>query len=242
MASVSEVLRHYPLMAMLLILVPLVGGVLSGAIGAYLGYDNLNSRLQREQQQHRIEARLDAIRDQSNNLAIPIESLRRYEAELQAQGQNFDVLRRVVAQFDQLRSAITQHERRIAREDSQERIAAAEHILNEVRALIGSAQTVPGPGGQALIIKTAPNTFRVTFAVPMRIPPELTFQGLPAGATAHVVEKSKIGFTVLFAPTSIPVDRFGFVASVQNSSHTSMPPVPGKAKPSDRPRQIGQSG
>jgi hypothetical protein len=215
MAPVFEVLRTYPLLSVVLILVPLVGGIASGIVGAYLGFDNLTDRLQREQQQQRFEARQEALKNQLDTLAIPVETLRRYEAELRADGQSFDILRRLLAQFDQLRTAIAIHGKYTAGQDPQERIGAAEHILGEVRAVLGTAQTIPGPGGQALIIKTAPNTFRVTFAVPMRIPPELKFSALPEGVEAHVLEKTKIGFTVVFTPTSVPVERFGFQASAE---------------------------
>lgn len=41
MSGIVDVLRNFPLLSVALILTPLVGGV----VGAYLGYDNLTSRL-----------------------------------------------------------------------------------------------------------------------------------------------------------------------------------------------------
>ncbi len=211
MLAFFEVVRNYPLLWIALVFTPLAGGI----VGAYLGFENLSTRLAREQQQQRIESRQEAIKNQIDGLSIPIESLRHYERALQAQGQNFDVLRLILAQYDQLHRALAMREQFLGAEDSRERIATAEHILGELRALLGEAQTVPGPGGQALIIKTAPNTFRVTFAVPMRIPPDLKFLGLPEGVEAHVVEKTNIGFTVVFAPVNTVVEKFGFEASAE---------------------------
>lgn len=66
-----------------------------------------------------------------------------------------------------------------------------------------------------LIIKTAPNVFRVTFNVPMRIAPKLTFYNLPSGSMANVVELSNVGFTVVFTPADIPIENFNFTASAQ---------------------------
>jgi hypothetical protein len=162
-----------------------------------------------------IDSRQEAIKTQIESLSIPVESLRRFEQTLQANGQSFDVLRRVLSQYGQLQRAMAMRKEFTGREDSQERIATAEHILGELRALLGAAQTAPGPGGEALIIKTAPNTFRVTFAVPMRIAPGLTFLGLPDGVEAHVLEKTNIGFTAVFTPSNIGIDKFGFQASAE---------------------------
>jgi hypothetical protein len=215
MPTLVEVIRSFPLLAILLIAVPLVGGVASGFVGAYLGYDNLTARLARERQQQRIESKAEEISQALKNISIPVETLRRYEQQAQANDQNLDVLKRILSQYDQLKNAVAINEKFIGREDAQDRIAAADHILTELHALLNVARTQPGPGGQILIIKTAPNTFRVTFAVPMRIAPALTFSGLPEGVEAHVIEKSNVGFTVVFTPTTIPVDKFGMQASAE---------------------------
>jgi hypothetical protein len=49
----------------------------------------------------------------------------------------------------------------------------------------------------------------------MRIPPNLTFLNLPAGVEAHVLEKTNIGFSVVFTPSAIPVEQFNFAASAE---------------------------
>jgi hypothetical protein len=211
MSSFLEIVRQYPLLSLCFILGPFIGG----AVGAYMGFDNLNSRLARERQQRRIELRQNEIKQDVGKLSIPIEALRRYERQLSAQGENIDVLKLVISQYDQLQSAITNFERFAAAPQAQERIAAADHIIAELRTLLGGTKTVPGPGGQALIIRTAQNTYRVTFAVPMRIPPNITFMNLPPGTEGHVVEKTNLGFTVIFTPTTVPVETFGFAASAE---------------------------
>lgn len=215
MTNFFEVLRTYPLPFVAIVLVPLFGGVVAGVVGAYVGFDNLSARLANERQQQRIEGRQEEIKQQLNGLTVPIEALRRYEQMLQSQGQGFDVLRRILSQYDELRHGIEVHERFRGTQASAERIAAADHILGELRSLLGTTQTVPGPGGQALIIKTGPNAFRVTFAVPMRIAPVLTFTDLPRGIEAHAIEKTNIGFTVVFTPSDVKVEHFGFQANAE---------------------------
>jgi hypothetical protein len=98
MASFAEVIRIYPLLALLVIAVPLIGGAASGLVGAYLGYDNLLDRLAKDKQNAELKKQL-------GELAVPVEALRRYENALAAQGQNFDILRRIIQQFDQLSGA-----------------------------------------------------------------------------------------------------------------------------------------
>jgi len=49
----------------------------------------------------------------------------------------------------------------------------------------------------------------------MRVAPALSFSGLPDGVEAHVIEKTNIGFTVVFTPSTIPVEKFGMQASAE---------------------------
>ncbi len=66
MQDLFEIFRHYPLLSTFLILGPLMGG----AIGTYLGYDNLTTRLQNERQQDRIENRANKIGDELHQLSV----------------------------------------------------------------------------------------------------------------------------------------------------------------------------
>jgi hypothetical protein len=207
----AEIIKSYPLLFVLLVIGPCIGGM----IGTYLGYDNLAARLRNEQQADRIEQRAGKIGEDIKELQLPIETLKRYEHLLAAAGQNRGVFERILKQYDQLRVGISTIEKFRGRPDQEERLASAEHTLNELKAIIGTTTTAPGPGGQALIIKTALNTFGVTFAVPMRIPPDLKFMGLPEGVSPNVIEKTNIGFIVIFMPESISVEKFGFSASAE---------------------------
>jgi hypothetical protein len=49
----------------------------------------------------------------------------------------------------------------------------------------------------------------------MRIAPDIQFNHLPQGVSATVVEKTNVGFTVIFTPQTIAVDKFDFVASAE---------------------------
>jgi hypothetical protein len=194
----------------------MIGGpIVGGLMGAYFGYDNLSKRLNDERQQDRIEDRQKAVQEGLDNLAIPVETLRRYEKIMASQKQKSDVLDRLLTQSDQLQTAIKNQSKFTGRIDQQEALIASEHILNEIRQLLGHVRTAALPGGNALIIKTAENTFHVTFPVPMRIPPRVTFTYIPDGATPNVLENSKVGFTVVFTPSSIPVDVFRFEANAE---------------------------
>jgi uncharacterized membrane-anchored protein YhcB (DUF1043 family) len=179
MQNVFEVLRTFPFLSFLFMAVPFGGG----CVGAILGFDSLKERLETNRHRAQIEHQLDQIK-------MPIDTLRRYENQLTLDQQNADVLRSIIRQYDQLRSAIETRSRFTGLENIQDRLTSGDQIIENLRSLLGVTQTIPGPGGQALIINTAPNTFRVIFAVPMRIAPRLEFKNLPAGSSANVIEKT----------------------------------------------------
>jgi len=214
MQMIIDVVRHYPILAGVIIISPLVGGF----FGAYMGYDHLKNRLIKERTQQQIESRTEMISRSLGELAIPIEMIRRYEKQSVAQGHALEILQRALAQHDQARKAVAERERFDGTPGTIDRIAAAEHTVTDLRSLLGTTQTVPGPGGQSLVIRTGLNAFRVIFAAPMPQPPDISFHSLPAGTEGHVVERTKIGFAVVFTPSAIPVETFGFQASTQLSS------------------------
>lgn len=155
------------------------------------------------------------VRQESQSLSVIIDALKNAQQQLVNQQNAIEIVRRTLAQYDQLQSAINSFEKIRGTKDVNESLAAANHILSELKIELGDIHFRDSPQGQILIIKTAPNTFRVTFAVPMRIPPNLTFQGLPSGTTANVIERSDLGFTVVFVPATIPVNHFDFSASAE---------------------------
>jgi hypothetical protein len=204
MQNLIELFRTFPWLSVSLIVLPFAGGI----VGAYLGFDNLNERLETTRHRAHVETMLDEIK-------VPVETIRRYEAQSSADQQKTNVLRSIIRQYDQLRSAIAIQSRFAGQENVRDRIISSDQIMENLRSLLGVTQTVPGPGGQALLINTAPNTFRVIFAVPMRISPRLEFHSLPQGITGNVVEKTNVGFTVIFTPQSIAVTKFGFTADAE---------------------------
>ena len=70
-----------------------------------------------------MESRADEISRELKTISVPIETLRRYEQQAQARDQSFDVLRRMLSQYDQLRSAVAMREKFIGKEDEEGRIA-----------------------------------------------------------------------------------------------------------------------
>jgi flavin-binding protein dodecin len=121
----------------------------------------------------------------------------------------------LLSSFDNLQNAIERREAATSARQAEDRLAVAEHIIQELRVILQNVRTFNVPEGRGLIIKTAPNTFDVTFPVPMRIPPNLTFFNLPDGATPEVTNKTNVGFTVKFYPPNIPVENFGMIASAE---------------------------
>ena len=155
------------------------------------------------------------IETDTSDLQPLLTTIQHYQEELDAHGKREDLLSRILSQYDQLKQGVEAFENLSGRDNVNERLRAAEHILSEIRNLLGQLQTSPTPQGDALIMNTAPNVFRVIFPVPMRIPPDLTFGGLPEGVRARIIEKSEIGFSVAFEPTSIIVETFGFQADAE---------------------------
>ena len=143
--------------------------------------------------------------------------IRQLQDKLSDQEQAQSVIQRILAQYDQLRNGIEIFEGFTGKANVRDRVAAAEHIMKELQfAETHTARLIDTPQGRGLVIKTAPNTFRVTFPVPMRVPPDIVFPQLPAGVTANIIEKSNIGFSVVFAPLTIPIETIpGFSASAE---------------------------
>jgi len=119
--------------------------------------------------------------------------------------QTKNLLGRIVSQHDQLLAGINVQEQFAGTKRIEDRLVAAEHIINELKVVLGDVKPFQMPQGQGLIIRTAPNTFRVTFPVPMRISPNVTFRNVPTGSTPNIIEKSTVGLTVIFTPPTIPV-------------------------------------
>ena len=107
-------------------------------------------------------------------------------------------------------------ENSIGRPDLPQRLAVEGHILSEMRVLSGNPniRAISHDSGDLWLI-TGQNSFRVTFPTPMRVPPQLKFVGLPEGVTPNVVEKSTVGFWVIFGPQTTRVDAFGYTVNAE---------------------------
>jgi hypothetical protein len=88
----------------------------------------------------------------------------------------------------------------------EERLAAAEHILNELAIVSRTVGIIPfAEGGGVLVLQIAPNTFRITLSQPMFRVPEVIVGDAPSGAKPEIEEKSTMGATIVFKPLTLPV-------------------------------------
>jgi hypothetical protein len=139
------------------------------------------------------------------DLAPLIEAVRKAQAADADQQMAARARRAILDQWDKLKAAMEFLERSTGRKDLEERNAVAEHILNELKALAQSTRVIAVKQGQGLVIETAPNTFRVTFPVPMRRVPDIGFVSMPPGCNATAVEVSAVGATIIYSPMTVPV-------------------------------------
>ena len=147
-----------------------------------------------------------------------IDALRRTEGALQGYEKADAIRRRILNQYDVLLSGIVTLETVSGKTSTADRQASAEHIIGELKAAIsGNVQLYETKIGDVLIIQTGPNTFRVTFIIPTRVvPTTITFYDLPNGVKENVIEKSNVGFTVVFTPITTPIEKFPrFIASAE---------------------------
>lgn len=146
-----------------------------------------------------------------------IKTLTEVQSSLNRYGYHDSVIAAILAKHKQLQDTMSLFEALTGKIDRNTRLTIAQSILNDLNAAAANIQTTAqlGPGG-ALIIKTGPNTFRLVFPVPMRVPPTISFD-VPAGSTPNIIERSIIGITVVFTPPSIPIE--------------SLPPMIASAEP-----------
>jgi hypothetical protein len=124
-----------------------------------------------------------------------------------------DSLKIIVAQYDRLQDAQSLFDSFHSKPDEAQHADIDRARAQDVKNALNNIEAVATPVGPGLRIKLGVNLYRIIDPTPMRAPPKLTYTGLPAGVEALVGEKSNLGFTVLFLPTSIPVDHFGWIAS-----------------------------
>jgi hypothetical protein len=133
------------------------------------------------------------------------QSTRDLVAKFQAHDES---LKRVVEQYDRMKVA----QSLLARFLNVQPTDINERSIEDLKSVLNNFEATATPMGSGLKIKLGTNLYRIIFPVPMRIAPAISIGGMPNGVTPMIVEKSNIGFTVLFLPLSIPVDRFGETA------------------------------
>jgi hypothetical protein len=208
-----QLFQAYPAIFICTVLVPIIGGFAAGVIGAWGGYANLNHQFTEDERARRIEETVTAIYEDTTGVQNTLKLFQSYDSRLAETGMRDAVLVAFINQYQQLLRAAELFGQMSQSDPSQDKGKIATEMLKILNQDVVRTLVRDDLPGKPLIIEVAPNSFRVIFAVPMRIPPTLTFLGLPEGVTASVSDKSEISFTVSFFPPSIPIHNFGFTAS-----------------------------
>lgn len=206
-----DLLQSYPIAFLITIVLPLVTGI-AVAVG---GYDTLRARAESDAQLNRIERNTEQSLRQMPDVTATLATLNRYEQTLAAAGARDEALAAVLTQYKRMKQATEVWERFRASTNHEEKNQLAAEVLDILSTNLMPVSVPNDLPSKPLILGLAPNTFRVLFAVPARIPPRLEFQGLPPGVHANVTENSKFGFSVVFEPTSVPVTNFGFIGDAE---------------------------
>lgn len=206
-----EIIRLYPILFLLTVLVPLIGG----GVTAYVGYDSLLRRQKADRHQNVVESSLNQIQGGVEALGHTEEILQRYERTLRASNMRDATLEAVLAQYERQRIAANQFRNFSGRSVSKETKGLSEEILKTLSEDVYHVRVDTRLPGRPLIIRIAKNAFRVLFAVPMRVPPHLQFNGLPQGTIPEIQAVSRFGFTVVFYPETVPIETFGFSADAE---------------------------
>jgi hypothetical protein len=209
-----ELLGAYPMSFVASVIFPVLAGV-AAICGSFAGYENLKHQFDSDQQAKRIEEGVSSIRADSTAHAATLRLLESYEKKLTAAGKRDTVLTALINQYQRLSQANTLFGQFGHRDASQDQGKIAATILDILNKDVVQTTVRTDLPGQPLQIEIAPNSFRVIFAVPMRITPRLTFTGLPDGVSASVSDASEISFTVTFLPLTTPVTRFGMIADAE---------------------------
>ncbi len=157
---------------------------------------------------------IEEIRSNTTGLKQKEELLLHYQNILERNKQHDESLQKVLGQYKAMENAIANFEK-YTNTPIKDRDALSEEILNLITTDLIPVQQRNDLPNKPLLLRTARNTFKVLFSAPMRIPPRLTFLGLPEGVKPNVIEESKFGFTVVFSPLTIEVENFGFEADAE---------------------------
>ena len=206
-----NIVKLYPLIFFFTVILPVIGGL----VGGYMGWDSIQSRYNDSLHKQELKESIQAIDSKLAPITSQIAVIERYENELSSHNQKDQVLSEVLAQYKQMKKATEDFHQFRGVQDEVERGKLAEHILSTITDNLVPVVEARNLPSSPLIISLAPNIFKVVFSVPMRIAPELSFQGIPESVTAHVSEHTKFGFVVQFSPPEVTVYNFGFAASAE---------------------------
>lgn len=206
-----DLFSTYPVPFLITVVLPLITGI-AVAIG---GYDTLKARAASDTQLNKIEQNTENTLKRLPDVTATIATLNRYEQTLSALGTRDEALAAVLIQYRRMKHATETWERFRTSKDNEEKYQLASEVLDILGKNLIPVSTPNNLPSNPLILGLGENTFRVLFAVPMRIPPKLKFQAIPAGVNAKIIEKSKFGFTVVFEPNSVPVTQFEFEANAE---------------------------
>lgn len=206
-----ELLQNYPLPFLVTVVLPLITGI----VLSFGGYESLKARSASEKQLDQIEKNTEETLRQLPDINSTLSTLDRYEKTLAAVGERDATLEAVLSQYKKMSQAAEQFAQFKGTKNPTEKNELANEILELLTKNILPVSVREDLPARPLVIKLGGNTFKVLFAVPMRIPPNLTFQNIPEGANANIIEKTKLGFTVQFSPAEIEVTNFGFIADAE---------------------------
>jgi hypothetical protein len=138
---------------------------------------------------------------------VLLELVSKQKNEADKRGEHIELLSQILAKWVELQQSITRREKSTGLADPAAYRTVDNQIRETLTALLGNVEARATRQGNALIIKTGPNAFRLLYAVVMRVTPNVTFPNLSAGVTANVIESSAVGFSVIFTPATIPIER-----------------------------------
>lgn len=192
------------------VILPLITGV----IVAIAGWYNLASKAESDVEAASMKTAIEEIRVNTSDLKQKEELLIHYQNILKENKQHDESLQKVLGQYKAMENAIANFDK-YTHTPINERGALSEEVLKLITTDLVPIQQRNDLPQKPLLLKTANNTYKVLFSVPMRIPPNLKFIGLPEGVEPNVLEKTKFGFTVIFSPLSVEVNNFGFEADAE---------------------------
>jgi hypothetical protein len=130
---VWKLIDTYPVMFMLTVVVPLIGGVAAALIGSWVGYENLKRQLSSSEQSQRIEQGVAKIATDATSLQSTLRLLETYNAKLSSAGKRDEVLVALIHQYQQLSRAADVFADMAHRDRSPDQGRIASEILGSFR-------------------------------------------------------------------------------------------------------------